>query len=81
MANDITAKDAGFGSDTNRVTLIDAAGTPSRCRWPPSADWPIASSTGWSQAARVVVRVLVVSDIHANDTALQAVIQGSGRGG
>ena len=26
MANDITAVDAGFGTDTNRVTLIDAAG-------------------------------------------------------
>jgi phosphopantothenoylcysteine decarboxylase/phosphopantothenate--cysteine ligase len=26
VANDITAKDAGFGTDTNRVTLIDAAG-------------------------------------------------------
>jgi phosphopantothenoylcysteine decarboxylase/phosphopantothenate--cysteine ligase len=26
VANDITAKDAGFGADTNRVTLIDAAG-------------------------------------------------------
>lgn len=26
VANDITAPDAGFGADTNRVTLIDAAG-------------------------------------------------------
>jgi phosphopantothenoylcysteine decarboxylase / phosphopantothenate---cysteine ligase len=26
VANDITAADAGFGTDTNRVTLIDAAG-------------------------------------------------------
>jgi len=26
VANDVTRKDAGFGSDTNRVTLIDAAG-------------------------------------------------------
>ena len=26
VANDITAKDAGFGADNNRVTVIDAAG-------------------------------------------------------
>jgi phosphopantothenoylcysteine decarboxylase/phosphopantothenate--cysteine ligase len=26
VANDVTRKDAGFGSDSNRVTLIDAAG-------------------------------------------------------
>ena len=26
MANDITAADAGFGSDSNRVTLIFASG-------------------------------------------------------
>jgi len=26
VANDISAPDAGFGTDTNRVTLIDAAG-------------------------------------------------------
>lgn len=28
VANDISARDAGFGTDTNRVTLIDARGTP-----------------------------------------------------
>jgi len=27
VANDVSAPDAGFGADTNRVTLIDAAGT------------------------------------------------------
>jgi phosphopantothenoylcysteine decarboxylase/phosphopantothenate--cysteine ligase len=26
VANDVTRKDAGFGSDSNQVTLIDAAG-------------------------------------------------------
>jgi phosphopantothenoylcysteine decarboxylase / phosphopantothenate---cysteine ligase len=26
VANDVTRKDSGFGSDSNRVTLIDAAG-------------------------------------------------------
>ena len=26
VANDVTWKDSGFGSDSNRVTLIDAAG-------------------------------------------------------
>ena len=26
VANDITAKDSGFGTDTNRVTIIDRTG-------------------------------------------------------
>jgi phosphopantothenoylcysteine decarboxylase/phosphopantothenate--cysteine ligase len=46
VANDVSAEDAGFGGDTNRVTVIDAGSVES---------WPLMSKA--EVAARVVRRV------------------------
>jgi phosphopantothenoylcysteine decarboxylase/phosphopantothenate--cysteine ligase len=48
VANDITAKDAGFAVDTNRVTLLDAAGN--------SEELPVMSKT--EVAEKVLERVV-----------------------
>ena len=41
VANDVTAAGAGFGSDTNRVTLLNRHGGSRSCRCYPSVTWLI----------------------------------------
>ncbi|HEY5639526.1 MAG TPA: phosphopantothenoylcysteine decarboxylase, partial [Dehalococcoidia bacterium] len=47
VANDITASDAGFGADTNRVLVIDAKGD--------QEEWPLMSK--YEVAWRILDRV------------------------
>ena len=76
-ANDISAEDAGFAVETNRVTLLFADGR--------RESLPLMSKT---EVAEMIMnglrhcwsnmRILVISDIHANYTALEAVLNDAG---
>ena len=78
-ANDISASDAGFGVDTNRITLLF-----------PDGSQEALPLMGKDEAAEILIdrlaapagaamtRILVISDIHGNLEALEAVLDDAG---